>query len=73
MYVIEKLKLNRFKQVAIPKPSELYARLGHGSIPMDNAYTGEELASMNQRKTDQIARSMEDYEAYARQMENEGK
>lgn len=72
MYIIEKLKLNRFKMVSIPKPCELYARLGHGNLPAENAYTGEELAQMHQRKTDQMSQAMEDYERYAKEMEHQG-
>lgn len=71
MYIIEKLKLNRFKMVAIPKPCELYARLGHGNLPADSAYTGDDIASMNKRKTDQMAQAMEDYERYVKQMEHQ--
>lgn len=67
MYVIDELKLNRFQDVAIPKCSELFSRIGRTGIPSDKAFTGDIVADFGQRKTDQLAQSMSDYEQYARE------
>lgn len=67
MYVIDELKLNRFQDVAIPKVSDVFARIGRGDVPSDKAFTGDSVADFGQRKTDQLAQSMADYEQYARE------
>lgn len=41
MYVIEKLKLNRFKECYIPTPRELYEKLGY-SAPKANGSSDNE-------------------------------
>jgi len=72
MYVIPELKLNKFKPVAIPKASELFARFGRTGIPASSAYTGDETIPFSERKTDSISRSMADYEQYAREQAEQG-
>lgn len=69
MYIPVSLKkVNEFRDVAIPSNRSYFARLGE-MTPPPSQYTGEEVALMGQSKIDQIA----DYEAYARQMDNESK
>ena len=63
MYVPEKLKLNKFKEVAIPKKSEYFKRFGE--INGIGNYTGEDgTAPHMERKTDAMAGFAEDLEAY---------
>lgn len=62
MKIPEKLKINAFKQVRIPKKSEYMARLGAQNVPMP--YSGDELANAAQRLTDQMA----DYLAWEKEM-----
>lgn len=70
MYIIEKLKLNRFQVVAIPKASELFARFGRTGLPASSAYTGDDALAFSERKTEQIANSIQDYEQYAREQDS---
>lgn len=53
MYVPEKLRLNLFKPVMIPKNSEFVKRYGLLSSS-EKHYTGDVLALMNQDKIDQL-------------------
>lgn len=55
MFVVEKLKLNKFVHVEIPKKSEFYARLAgvQPSIP-SSMYSGDELIPKG-NKTDILA------------------
>ena len=62
MKIAEKLKLNKFRDVRIPKKSEYMQRLGAQNVPMP--YSGDELASAAQRLTDQMA----DYIAWEKEM-----
>lgn len=70
MFVIEQLKLNRYSAVAIPKVSTLYQRFGKTGLPSANAYTGDEVLPLSERKTDSIARAVEDYRQYEREEAN---
>lgn len=54
MYVIEKLKLNKFVPVSIPKNRDLYARIG-GRVPQLG--TGGFTAEIGKSKLDLIADS----------------
>lgn len=62
MKVPEELKLNKFKEVRIPKKSEYMHRLGGQNVPMP--YSGDELATAAQRLSDQMA----DYMAWEKEM-----
>lgn len=62
MKIPEKLKINAFKEVRIPKKSEYMQRLGAQNVPMP--YSGDELATAAQRLTDQMA----DYLAWEKEM-----
>lgn len=72
MFIIPELKLNKFKLVDIPKVSSLYQRYGKTGLPSTNCYSGDESNPLYERKTDQISRSIEDYEAYAREQSSKG-
>lgn len=62
MYVPEKLKLNKFKVVAIPKKGDYFKRYGENNVPLPT--TGDEIAPHAERKTDSMAASMEDLKAW---------
>ena len=68
MYKPEKLKLNKFVKVAIPKNSDFFARMS-GNFPNipDSAYSGDEPMVPEGRKTDILA----DMDAYDRLMQRE--
>lgn len=68
MYVNEKLKLNKFRYVAIPKPSEYFKRFG-GMLPTGDSYTGEEVAVMPMSKVDMLGRAA-DYDMYQQYAEH---
>lgn len=48
------MKLNRFQQVAIPRPVEYMQRFGSLRAPA-NQYTGDDLAPLPQNKVDELA------------------
>ena len=55
MYVpSDDMKINRFQQVAIPKPSEYMRRFGALRAPA-NQYTGDELVPPSGNKVDMLA------------------
>ena len=67
MYIPEKLKLNAFRVVALPEPSEMFARYGY-LTPSSDVFTGEdELVPAGGRKTDVLA----DMDAYDRMMQQQ--
>lgn len=67
MYVpSDDLKINRFQQVAIPRPVEYMQRFGALRAPA-NQYTGDDLASFPQNKVDMLAYA----EAYDAMMQRE--
>ena len=53
MYVPEKLKLNKFKLVRIPRPSEIVARFGLVNSPASK-YSGDESSSPMLNKTEYL-------------------
>ena len=50
----EKMKINKFRQVAIPKPIEYMQRFGTASMP-SSAYSGDEFAPLPRNKVDMLA------------------
>lgn len=52
MIVIPSLRHNKTEQVDIPKPVELYKRLGFGTAAGN--YSGDETLSPNESKIDQV-------------------
>lgn len=67
MYVpSEDMKINRFQQVAIPRPVEYMQRFGSLRAPA-NQYTGDDLAPLPQNKVDNLAYA----EAYDAMMQRE--
>lgn len=57
MVVIPYLRHNKTEQVDIPKPVELYKRLGFGTAAGN--YSGEETMSPNESKIDQVKKVAE--------------
>lgn len=53
MVTIPKLKVNNFKEVSIPKPSDLFARFGFSN--KKGTYSGDENALPSGSKVEQIA------------------
>lgn len=53
MITVDALKLNKFQQVSIPKPSELFARFGLTS--KRGTYSGDDKVPMGQSKVETIA------------------
>lgn len=56
MYCPEKLKLNKFRLVSIPKNRDFFARLGgtRPSVP-SGAFTGDDYIPSGMRKIDQLS------------------
>lgn len=74
MHVPEKLKLNKFKLVAIPKKSDYFKRYGLNDIPMPTSE--DEPVPQRGRKTENMRATEEDLKAWdkAKQKEaDEGK
>lgn len=69
MFVPEKNKLNKFKLVRLPKPSELFGRFGQFETP-DSQYTGDMVAPMSSRKVDVLA-DMDEYDRMMQRQEQE--
>lgn len=63
MVIEEKLKLNKFQQVSIPRPSDMFARLGFRSMP-ESAYTGDEILPSG-NKVENLGKQVRMYEKYA--------
>lgn len=67
MYVPdEKLKINKFVQVAIPRTVEFVKRFGNVS-PASSLYSGDELAPLPETKMDSLA----DIDRYDQMMQRE--
>lgn len=67
MYVPnDDIKVNRFQQVAIPRPCEYMRRFGALRAPA-NQYTGDDLVPLPQNKVDNLAYA----EAYDAMMQRE--
>lgn len=63
MVIEEKLKLNKFQQVSIPRPSDMFARMGFRAMP-ESAYTGDEILP-NGNKVENLGEQVRMYEKYA--------
>ena len=63
MVIEEKMKLNKFQQVSIPKPSDMFARLGFRQTPASEFAGDQTLPTGN--KVDQLGEQMKMYEQYA--------
>lgn len=56
MFVVEKLKLNKFVHVEIPNNSDFFYRLsGARPVAPENAYTGDEYMPNSMNKVDMLA------------------
>lgn len=68
MYVNESLKLNKFREVRIPKLSEYFRRMG-GVAQNPNGFTGDDVDyALGTSKIDELTRinaEMNDYESQA--------
>lgn len=69
MYVCEGLKLNKFRDVAIPANHEYFARYGYTNTPAV-LHTGDELAPHAKTKIDTFA-DMEQYDLMKQNEEND--
>lgn len=63
MYCPEKLKLNKFKDVAIPSPRDFMARFGAHALP-DAQFTGEEEAVDFENRKVELMHTAEEEMAY---------
>lgn len=70
MYCNEKLKLNKFKLVRIPKPAEYFARFGYNGIN-ESMYSGDENTPLYMTKIDNCRQGVEDYQSYCESASNE--
>lgn len=70
MFVPEKLKVNRFKDVKIPTNKDFFARVGLGNVGVAGNYTGDEMAIPAQSKIDQIRQADFEYSKYLNQEVN---
>lgn len=59
MIVNEKKKLNKFKQVRIPRNKDLFARIGGRDLPM---HSDGHTADFNTRQIDKLQAQIDDYE-----------
>ena len=50
----EKMKINRFRVVAIPRPVEFMQRFGTAEMP-SSSYSGDEYAPLPRNKVDMLA------------------
>lgn len=50
----EKMKINKFRVVAIPKPIEFMQRFGSADMP-SSSYSGDEFAPLPKNKVDMLA------------------
>lgn len=70
MYVPdEKMKINKFRQVAIPKPIEYMQRFGSADMP-SSSYSGDEFAPLPKNKVDMLA-DADRYDAMMQKVELE--
>lgn len=70
MYVPdEKMKINKFRIVAIPKPIEYMKRFGTADMP-SSSYSGDEFAPLPQSKVDMLA-DADRYDAMMQKVELE--
>lgn len=65
----EKMKVNAFKAVAIPRPCDYMKRFGASSAPA-NMYSGDERVPLPQSKVDMLA-DAEAYDAMMQKVEDE--
>lgn len=70
MFVPDKLKVNRFKEVKIPTNKDFFARVGLGSVGTAGSYTGDEYAIPNQSKIDQIRQADYEFSKYLNSQED---
>lgn len=68
MYIIEKLKLNRFQDVNIPDNKSYFMRFGLTS-PSSGSMTGDEMAPVAKTKIDTFA-DMEEFDRIRQQEES---
>lgn len=70
MLIPDKLKLNKFIEVSIPRPSQIIGRLGLHDMKPDS-FTGEETLPLQQSKLDVLAsQNAEMWSAYQDYMKN---
>lgn len=56
MYCNEKMKLNRYVSVKIPKNSEYFRRFnGNLPVPSNGSFTGDEVVPQGMTKTEQLS------------------
>jgi len=76
MFIIEKLKLNKFQHVRIPTKKEYFLRVGEVSTNNEN-YTGDEKADFDNNKTEMLDRYMKEakseYDKYVKDLEDNKK
>lgn len=70
MFIPEKLKLNKFKDVKIPSNKDFFARVGLGSVGTPGSYTGDELATPVKSKIDQIVEADAEFSRYLKRDES---
>ena len=68
MYVPEELKVNKAVDVHLPSNEVYFGRFGEASVG-DHLYTGDEVARMEQNKTEEL----EAYRRYAEAMAEEAR
>lgn len=67
--ISDKLKLNRFKFVSIPKNRDYFARFGFAKSPA-NSFSGDDLPPSNEDKIDALVRGQNEfYKVYAKSRE----
>lgn len=70
MYVPdEKMKINKFRVVAIPRPIEYMQRFGSADVP-SSSYSGDEYAPLPKNKVDMLA-DADRYDAMMQKVELE--
>ena len=67
MFIVEKLKLNKFRECSIPKPCDYFKRLGSRSLPVSQ-YSGDEMIKEG-NKIDNLA-YMDEFDKQRQSEEN---
>lgn len=74
MYCNDKMKLNKFVQVAIPKNSEYFRRFnGNLPVPSNGNFSGDEVIPAGMTKVEQISAASRLNEQFLAQEAQEGK
>lgn len=70
MIIPEKLKLNKFRLVLMPRNRDYFARYNNSSEIPDSAYGGDENPSIQRSKLDQLNAMRQDFDNFRKEVES---